>query len=115
MAEAPYDTWYNQKLQDMKNLQGDAGKYLEYTSKQTRKDAVQSNPKELIEKGDVVTESPEFVKGTDGQSYNERVYKAGGVELGETITKTKRGHLERIQRLLDEDDAMSIELAIDKQ
>lgn len=114
VAEAPYDTWYNQKLQDMKNLQGDAGKYLEYTSKQTRKDAVQSNPKELIEKGDVVTESPEFVKGTDGQSYNERVYKAGGVELGETITKTKRGHLERIQRLLDEDDAMSIELAIDK-
>ena len=114
ITETPYDSWYAGKLQSMKNLQDDAGKHLEYTSKTTRKEAVQSNPKELEEAGDVVVEANEFAKGTDGQSYSERLYKAGGVEIGETITKTKRGHLERIQRLLDEDDAMSLELAIDK-
>ena len=114
VSEPPYDSWYAGKVQSMKNLTADANKHLEYTSKKTHKETVQPNPKEVAEKGEILEEAPEFVRGTDGQSYNERLYKAGGVELGETITKTKRGHLERIQRLLDEDDATSLELAIDK-
>ena len=114
VSEPPYDSWYAGKVQSMKDLAADANKHLEYTSKKTHKETVQANPKEILEKGEIIEEAPEFVRGTDGQSYSERLYKAGEVELGETITKTKRGHLERIQRLLDEDDATSLELAIDK-